>query len=104
MTLNDCFALDNTSPIYLRKNLTSFSLYGMIVSECELLQCQIKSVFLGEKGSNLFLESLEKICAILCELLSLNKDLNIEDRSESLSLASEFGITVNNTSLSGPDS
>ena len=32
----------------------------MIVSDCELLQCQIKSVFLGEKGSNLFLESLEK--------------------------------------------
>ena len=60
MTLNDCFALNNTSPVYLRKNLTSFSLYGMIVSECELLQSQIKSVFFGEKGSNLFLESLEK--------------------------------------------
>ena len=68
--------------------------------------CSVKSnlFFLSEKGSNLFLESLEKIYTILCELLSLNKDLNIEDRSEFSSLASEFDITVNNASLNGPDS
>lgn len=71
LTLNDCFALKGTF----------LSLDGIIVSERKLLQRQIKSVFLGEKGNKLFSDSLEKICKTLCELLSLNKELNIEDRS-----------------------
>ena len=43
--INDCFVLNDISPISLRKNLTFLSVNGMIVSECQLLQCQIKSVF-----------------------------------------------------------
>ena len=43
--INDCFALNDIFPISLRKNLTFLLVNGMIVSECQLLQCQIKSVF-----------------------------------------------------------
>ena len=43
--INDCFVLNDISPISLRKNLTFLSVNGMIVSECQLLQCQIKSDF-----------------------------------------------------------
>ena len=59
----------------------------------------VKSIFLGMKGNKLSLKLLEKN---LCQLLFPNVDLNIEDRSEFLSLASEFDITLDNTSLNGP--
>ena len=39
LTLNDCFALKDISPISFCKKLTFLSLNGMIVSERELLEC-----------------------------------------------------------------
>ena len=98
MILNDCIALKDISPISFCKNLTFLSLNGVVIHEGELLQSVLplsKLFFLGVKGNELSLESLKKLFKTLCKLSVLNLDLNIVNRSEFSSLASEFDITVN---------
>ena len=99
LILNDCIALKDTSPISFCKNLTFLSFNRVVIHEDELLQSVLplsNMFFLGVKGKELSLGSLKEKCKTLCKLSVLNLDLNIANRSEFLSLASEFGITVNN--------
>ena len=96
LILNDCIALKDTSPISFCKNLTFLSFNRVVIHEDELLQSVLplsNMFFLGVKGKELSLGSLKEKCKTLSVL---NLDLNIANRSEFLSLASEFGITVNN--------
>ena len=99
LILNDCIALKDISPISLDKNLTFLSLNRVVIHEGELLQSVLplsNLFFLGVKGNELSLESLKEMCRTFCKLSVLNLDLNIVYRSEFLSLANEFYITVNN--------
>ena len=99
LILNDCIALKYISPISFCKNLTFLSLDRVVIHKGELLQSVLplsNLFFLGVKGNELSLESLKELCKTLCKLSVLNLDLNIVNRSEFLSLASEFDITVNN--------
>ena len=99
LILNDCIALKDISPISFCKKLTFLSLNRIVIHEGELLQSVLplsNLFFLGVKGNELSLESLKELCKTLCKLSVLNLDLDIVNRSEFLSLASEFDITVNN--------
>ena len=99
LILNDCIALKNISPFFFCKNLTFLSLNRVAIHEGELLQSELplsNLFFLGIKGNELSLESPKEMCKTLWKLSVLNLDLNIVNRSEFLSLASEFNITVNN--------
>ena len=99
LILNDCIALKDISPISFCKNLTFLSFNRVVIHEDELLQSVLplsNLFFLGVKEKELSLGSLKEKCKTLCKLSVLNLDLNIANRSEFLSLASEFGITVNN--------
>ena len=99
LILNDCIALKDISPISFDKNLTFLLLNRVVIHEGELLQSVLplsNLFFLGVKGNELSLESLKEMCRTFCKLSVLNLDLNIVNRSEFLSLASEFDITVNN--------
>jgi len=99
LILNDCIALKDISPVSFCKHLTFLSLNRIVILESELLQSVLllsNLFFLSVKGNELSLESLKEMCKTLCKLSFLNLDLNIVNRSEFLSLASEFDITVNN--------
>ena len=99
LILNDCIALKDISPISFCKNLTFLSLNREVIHEGELLQSVLplsNLFFLSVKGNELSLESLKEMCRTFCKLSVLNLDLNIIYRSEFLSLANEFDITVNN--------
>ena len=99
LILNDCIALKNISPFCFCKNSTFLSPNRVAIHEGELLQSELplsNLFFLGIKGNELSLESPKEMRKTLWKLSVLNLDLNIVNRSEFLSLASEFNITVNN--------
>ena len=99
LILNYCTVLKDISPISFCKNLTFLSLKRAVIHEGELLQSVLSLsnlFFLGVKGNELSLESLKEMCKTLYKVSVLNLDFNTVNRSEFLSLASEFDINVNN--------
>ena len=104
LILNDCIALKDVFPISFCKNLTFLSLNRVVIHEGELLQSVLplsNLFFIAVKGNELSLESLKEMCKTLCKVSVLNLDFNTVNRSEFLSLASEFDINVNNAQIKG---